>query len=181
MLDIWLYIASRGIMIINIYWLTINIKNMKITKTLKDPSYIFCHKIIPFIRPPKLNVIQFYSTISNYLYHEDIYSAKLHNNYIESAYITPQTIVHSFVNSIVSVSLIKPCYYKYSIPVHIIKFVYQYDDIIPIGVDTCFYFSVDAIIIYYIYVLFKQLKPFYNLNPLVLHVLLIVIRQYSNV
>ena len=171
--------VGHAIIIANLYWLTNHIKNMN--TGLKDPSYIFCHKIIPFIRPPKLNIINFYSTISNYLYHEDIYTAIMNNNYIESVYITPQTMVYSFVNSIVSISSIEPCYYKYSIPVHVVKFIFQLDDVIPIGVDTCFYFSFHAMIIYYTYALFKTIKPFHNLNPLVLHILLILLRQYSKV
>jgi hypothetical protein len=92
-----------------------------------------------------------------------------------------QLMVYSFVNSIVSISSIEPCFYKYSMPVHIIKLIFQLDDMIPIGIDTCFYFSVDAIIIYYICLLFKLMKPFYNLNPLVIHILLIILRQYSKV
>jgi len=158
---------------LNMYWLTIHIK--KACKPFKDPYYIFCHKIIPFIRPLNLSIINFYSTLSNYLYHEDVYSAIMNDK------PKKQLMVYSFVNSIVSISSIEPCFYKYSMPVHIIKLIFQLDDMIPIGIDTCFYFSVDAIIIYYICLLFKLMKPFYNLNPLVIHILLIILRQYSKV
>ena len=174
------YVTYYGLYALNLYWFTIIIK--KISKPFKNSSYIFCHKIIPFIRfifPFKLKLVNYYSALSTYLYHEDIYSAIMNNNYIENAYVTPQTIVYSVVNSIVSISSIEPYYYKYSIPLHVSKYIFNLDEAIPIGVDTCFYFSTDAFVIYYIWLLFRQIKPLYNLNPLALHVLLIILRQYS--
>lgn len=167
-------ITYYGLFALNLYWFTIMIKI--ISKPLNDPKYIFCHKIIPFIQPFKLSLIQFYSGISTYLYHEDVYSSIMndsHNNY------TPQTIVHSIVNSVVSISSIEPRYYKYSIPMHVFKYIFNLDEAIPIGIDTYFYFSTDAFIIYYIFILFRQIKPFYNLNPLAIHILMIVLKQYS--
>jgi hypothetical protein len=92
---------------------------------------------------------------------------------------TPQTMVHSIVNSIVSISSIEPRYYKYSIPMHVCKYVFDLDEAIPIGIDTCFYYSTDAFIIYYVFILVRQIKPFYNLNPLAIDILLIILRQYS--
>ena len=176
------YLTYYGLYLLNLYWFTIIIK--KISKPFKDPSYIFCHKIIPFIRlcfPFKMKHVTFYSVMSTYLYHEDVYTAIMNDTYMEKLYITPQTLVHSIVNSIVSLSSIEPCYYKYSIPVHLCKYVFDLDYAIPIGVDTCFYFSTDALLIYYIFILFRQIKPLYNLNPLGVHILLIILRQYSKV
>ena len=176
------YLTYYGLYALNLYWFTIMIK--KISKPFKDPSYIFCHKIIPFVRlcfPWNYKVMHFYSAASTYLYHEDVYTSIMNDTYIEKTYITPQTMVYSIVNSIVSLSSIEPCYYKYSIPVHLCKYIFDLDDAIPFGVDTYFYFSTDALIIYYIWVLFRQMKPMYNLNPLALHILLLILRQYSKV
>jgi hypothetical protein len=92
---------------------------------------------------------------------------------------TPQTMVHSIVNSVVSISSIEPRYYKYSIPMHVCKYVFDLDEALPIGIDTCFYYSTDAFIVYYVFILVRQIKPFYNLNPLAIHILLIVLREYS--
>jgi len=176
------YVTYYGLYALNLYWFTIIIK--KISKPFKDPSYIFCHKIIPFVRlffPWNYKVMNFYSAASTYLYHEDIYTAIMNDTYMEKTYITPQTMVHSIVNSIVSLSSIEPCYYKYSIPVHLCKYIFDLDDAIPFGVDAYFYFSTDALIIYYIWVLVRQIKPMYNLNPLAVHTLLLILRQYSRV
>jgi hypothetical protein len=167
-------ITYYGFFALNLYWFTIMIKI--VSKPFKDPKYIFCHKIIPFIRPLKLNLIQFYSGISTYLYHEDLYTAIMNDSHNTH---TPQTMVHSIVNSVVSISSIEPRYYKYSIPMHVCKYVFDLDEAIPIGIDTSFYYSTDAFIIYYIFILVRQIKPFYNLNPLAIHILLIILRQYS--
>ena len=172
------YILYYGLFALNLYWFTIMLK--KISKPFKDPKYIFCHKIIPFIRPIQFNLFNFYSTLSTYLYHEDIYTAIMNDTNMEQ-YTSPQTMVHSFVNSMVSISSIEPCYYKYSIPVHLCKYIFALDDAIPFGVDVYFYFSTDALIIYYIWILFRTIKPMYNLNPLAVHTLLLILRQYSKV
>jgi hypothetical protein len=169
-----LYIVYSGLYALNLYWFMIMIK--KISKPFKDPKYIFCHKLIPFIQPLKLNLLNFYSTISTYLYHEDIYTAIMNDTPMEN-YVSPQTMVHSIVNSVVSISSIEPRYYKYSIAIHACKLVDPNLDIIAIGVDTCFYYSTDALIVYYIYILVRIMKPFYHLNPLALHVLLLLLRQ----
>ncbi len=173
-----LYMVYSGLFALNLYWCMIMIKKM--SKPFKDPKYIFCHKLIPFVRPFQLNLINFYSTLSNYLYHEDVYTAITNDTPIEN-YVSPQTMVYSIVNSIVSISTIEPCYYKYSIAVHACKMFNPTFDIIAIGVDTCFYFSSDALIIYYIFILVKTMKPFYNLNPMMLHTLLLVLRSYKRV
>ena len=132
-----LYIMYSGLFALNLYWFMLMIK--KLSKPFKETKYIFCHKIIPFIRPVQLNfqmnVLNFYSTVSTYLYHEDIYTAIMNDTNMEK-YSSPQTMVHSFVNSVVSISSIEPCYYKYSIPLHVSKFIFNVDEIIPIGVDT---------------------------------------------
>jgi len=175
------YLTYYGLYVLNLYWATLMIK--KASKPFKDPSYIFCHKIIPFVRlffPFNYKIMNFYSAASTYFYHEDIYTAIMNDNYNE-AYITPQTMVYSIVNSMVSLSSIEPCYYKYSIPVHLCKYIFDLDDAIPFGVDAYFYYSLDALIIYYIWVLFRTIKPMYNLNPLALHILLLILRQYSKV
>lgn len=186
-----LYIVYYGLFALNMYWFMIMIK--KLSKQFKDPKYIFCHKLIPFIRPIYLqfqfNLINFYSTLSNYLYHEDIYTAIMNDPNMGNMenYVSPQTMVHSIVNSIVSISSIEPCYYKYSIAVHACKMFNLYVkqesnfDIIAIGVDTYFYFSTDALIVYYIFILVRTMKPFYHLNPMALHILLILLRTYKRV
>lgn len=139
-----------------------------------------CHKIIPFVKLCQFifnsNIIDFYSTVSTYLYHQELYDLKKEykDKDIEK-YRGPQKIVHSIVNSIVSISSIQPCYYKYSIPFHLCKF-FNLDEVISIGVDTLFYFSFDAIIIYCILVFCTKIK----LNPLALHILLTMLRQYKN-
>lgn len=173
-----LYMVYSGLFALNFYWCMIMIK--KISKPFKDPTYIFCHKLIPFIRPLNFNLINFYSTLSNYLYHEDIYRANKNMEKMEY-YVSPQTMVYSIVNSIVSISSIEPCYYKYSIAVHACKMFNPNFDIIAIGVDTYFYFSTDALIMYYIFILVKTMKPFYNLNPMALHILLILLRTFKRV
>lgn len=183
-----LYIVYYGLFALNMYWFMIMIK--KISKPFKDPQYIFCHKVIPFIRPIYLqfqfNLLNFYSILSTYLYHEDIYTAIMNDTPMKN-YISPQTIVHSIVNSIVSISTIEPYYYKYSITLHACKIFNLYVkpdpilEIITIGVDTCFYFSSDAMIIYYIFILVHKMKPFYNLNPMALHILLLVLRSYKKI
>ena len=146
----------------------------------KNPKYN-CHKIIPFIRlfqfMFKSNVIDFYSTVSTYLYHEELYVLK--KEYLDvdiETYQGPQKIVYSIVNSIVSISSIDPCYYKYSIPIHLCK-LFNLDEVIPIGVDTLFYFSFNAIIIYFMFVFCTKIKSFNN--PLVVHLLLTLLRQYK--
>ena len=168
-----------GIFALNLYWFTIMIKI--VSKPFKDPKYIFCHKIIPFIRPFKLSLVQFYSGISTYLYHEDVYTAIMNDSHMQTHIHmqTPQAMVHSIVNSVVSISSIEPRYYKYSIPMHVCRYIFDLDEAIPIGIDTSFYFSIDAFIIYYVFILVRQIKPFYNLNPLAIHILLIGLRQYS--
>jgi hypothetical protein len=179
-----LYMIYSGFFALNMYWFMIMIKIL--SKRFKDPKYIFCHKLIPFIRPLNFNLLNFYSTLSNYLYHEDIYTANTNMENMKN-YVSPQTMVHSIVNSIVSISTIEPCYYKYSIALHACKIFNLYVkhksnfDIITIGVDTCFYFSSDALIIYYIFILVHKMKPFYNLNPMVIHILLLVLRSYKRV
>jgi len=82
------------------------------------------------------------------------------------------------VNSMVSISSIDPCYYKYSIPIHLCKF-FNLDEVIPIGVDTLFYFSFDAIIIYFMFVFCTKIKQFNH--PLTIHILLTVLRKYNNI
>lgn len=173
-----LYIVYSGLFALNMYWFMIMIK--KISNPFKDPKYIFCHKLIPFVRPLQFNLINFYSTLSNYLYHEDVYTANTNMEKMET-YVSPQTMVHSIVNSIVSISSIEPCYYKYSIALHACKIFNPNFDIIAFGLDTYFYFSTDALIIYYIFILVKTMKPFYNLNPMALHILLILLRSYKRV
>ena len=173
-----LYMVYYGLFALNMYWFMIMIK--KLSKPFNDTKYIFCHKVIPFIRPIQFNLLNFYSTISTYLYHEDIYTANTNMVNMEN-YISPQTMVHSVVNSIVSISSIEPCYYKYSIALHACKIFNPTFEIITIGVDTCFYFSSDALIIYYIFILVSTMKPFYNLNPMALHILLLVLRSYKRV
>lgn len=173
-----LYIVYSGLFAVNMYWFMIMIK--KLSRPFKDTKYIFSHKVIPFIRPLNFNLINFYSTLSNYLYHEDIYTANTNMENMEN-YASPQTMVHSIVNSIVSISSIEPCYYKYSIALHACKIFNPACDIIAIGVDTCFYFSTDALIIYYIFILVRAMKPFYHLNPMALHILLILLRSYKRV
>jgi len=159
----------------NLYLITLHIKQYNL---FNKPKYsLHCHKIIPFVRPFKLTILNFYSTTSSYLYHQDMYVALKYGNEIRE---TPQQMVHSIVNSIVSISSIEPCYYKYSIPIHLCK-IFNLDDAIPIGLDTLFYFSTDAIIIYYIYILVKFIEPFHNMNPLALHILLIILRNYSSI
>ena len=179
-----MYIIYSGLFALNLYWFMLMIK--KLSKPFKDSKYIFCHKIIPFIRPINLNLINFYSTISTYLYHEDIYTAIMNDTNMEK-YTSPQTMVYSFVNSVVSISSIEPRYYKYSIAVHACKLfiprmnLSSFLDIIPIGVDTCFYYSSDALIVYYIFILVHTIKPFYNLNPLAIHILLFILRSFRKV
>ena len=173
-----LYMVYSGLFALNMYWFMIMIK--KLSKPFKDRKYIFCHKLIPFVRPLQFNLINFYSTLSNYLYHEDVYTANTNMENMEH-YVSPQTIVYSVVNSIVSISSIEPCYYKYSIALHACKLFNPNFDIITIGVDTCFYNSTDALIVYYIFVLVRTMKPFYYLNPLALHILLILLRSYKRV
>jgi len=148
----------------------------------KDPKYN-SHKIIPFIKLFqsifKSNLIDFYSIVSTYLYHQELYDLKKEYDSDIEKYQGPQKIVHSIVNSIVSISSIEPCYYKYSIPFHLCK-CFNLDEVIPIGVDTLFYFSFDAIIIYCIFVFFTKIKPLNNLNPLAVYLLLNLLRQYNN-
>ena len=169
---------------LNLYWIFRGLK--RLFKPFKDPSYsLYCHKIIPFVRPFNLNLINFYSTCASYLYHESVYN-KLKDESRDSSEINdqvsePQEMIYSIVNSIVSVSFIEPCYYQYSIPLHMIKFIFKLDESIPIALDTCFYFSSDAIIILYLYLLFRQLNAFYNMTPLVRHVMLLWLRTYSKV
>ena len=139
------------------------------------------------IRPLNPSLLNFYSTVSSYLYHQDIYDQNVISNITQI--LTPQEMVYSIVNSIVSISTIEPCYYKYSIPFHICKLFNLYSintfnpiiDIIPIGVDTYFYFSTDAFIVYYIFILVRTMKPFYNLNPLALHILLFMLKSFRKV
>jgi len=173
-----LYMVYSGLFALNMYWFMIMIK--KLSKAFKDPKYIFCHKLIPFVRPLNFNLLNFYSTLSNYLYHEDVYTANTNMENMKN-YVSPQTMVHSIVNSIVSISSIEPCYYKYSIALHACKVFNPAFDIIAIGVDTCFYTSTNALIIYYIFVLVHKMKPFYHLNPMVIHILLLVLRSYKKV
>lgn len=181
-LTYFLYMMYCGLFALNLYWFMIMIK--QISKPFKDTKYIFCHKIIPFIRPIQLNfqvnLLNFYSTLSTYLYHDDIYTAIMNDTSMEN-YNSPQTMVHSFVNSIVSISSIEPCYYKYSIPLHLSKFIFNLNEVIPIGIDTCFYFSTDALFVYYIFILVYVMKPFYNLNPMALHILLLLLRSYKKI
>lgn len=173
-----LYMIYSGLFALNLYWFVVMIK--KLSKPFKDPKYIFCHKLIPFVRPLNFNLLNFYSTLSNYLYHEDVYTANTNMENMKN-YVSPQTMVHSIVNSIVSISTIEPCYYKYSIALHACKIFNPTFDIIAIGVDTCFYFSAHALIIYYIFILVHKMKPFYHLNPMVIHILLLVLRTYKKV
>jgi hypothetical protein len=136
------------------------------------------------------STIDFYSTIATYLYHQELYDLKKEysdvdidididnvdiDNVIEQ-HRGPQKIVYSIVNSIVSISSIDPYYYKYSIPIHLCK-LFNLDEVIPIGVDTLFYFSFDAIIIYFMFVVCTKIKKFNN--PLTIHILLTILRQYK--
>ena len=147
-------------------------------------SKCMSHKIIPFIKLfhfiLKPNIINFYSTVATYLYHQELYDIKKEYKNLDidnvDIYRGPQKIVYSIVNSIVSISSIHPCYYKYSIPFHLCK-IFNIDEVIPIGVDTLFYFSFDAIIIYFMFVFFTKIKPFHN--SLIVYLLLTVLRQYS--
>jgi hypothetical protein len=169
---------------LNVYWIFLGLKCL--FKPFKDPVYkLYCHKIIPFIRPFNLSLINFYSTGASYLYHEALYN-KLKDSSQESLSQEslsqePQEIIYSIVNSMVSICSIEPCYYQYSIPLHMIKFIFQLDEEIPMALDTCFYFSLDAIIIYYLYLLFRVITPFYNMTPLVRHIVLLWVRSYSRV
>jgi len=135
------------------------------------------HRIIPFIKlcqfTFKPTIINFYSTIATYLYHQELYDLKEYADI--DIHRGPQKIVYSIVNSIVSISSIHPCYYKYSIPFHLCK-IFNIDEVIPIGVDTLFYFSFDAIIIYFMFVFCTKIKPS---NPLIVYLLLTLLRQYS--
>ena len=124
------------------------------------------------------NIMNFYSTISTYLYHQELYDLKKEYSENVEKHRGPQKIVHSIVNSIVSISSIEPCYYKYSIPIHLCK-LFDLDEVIPIGVDTLFYFSFDAIIIYFMFVFCTKIKQFNH--PLTIHILLTVLRQYNNI
>ncbi len=140
---------------------------------------VICHKIIPFMKLFhfifKPNIINFYSTVATYLYHQELYDLK--KEYLDvDIHRGPQKIVYTIVNSIVSISSIHPCYYKYSIPFHLCK-IFNIDEVIPIGVDTLFYFSFDAIIIYFMFVFCTKIKPFHN--PIVVHLLLSLLRQYT--
>ena len=166
---------------LNVYWLFIALK--RLFKPFKDPAYnLYCHKIIPFVRPFNLSLINFYSTCASYLYHESIYNKLKDSSEVkEPQSQEPQEMIYSIVNSIVSVSSIEPCYYQYSIPLHMIKFIFKLDESIPIALDTCFYFSSDAIIILYLYLLFRQINAFYNMTPLVTHVMLLWLRTYSRI
>ena len=152
-------------------WAGINviliIKNMKL---FEDPKYKYCHKIIPFIRPLKPSLLNYYSAVSSYLYHQDIYDSFE----LKDTNVTPQEMVYSIVNSIVSISSIEPCYYKYSIPFHLCKY-FGLNEIIPIGVDVLF--NSKPFIIYYMFVLVTYIKPFHNMNPLATHILMIIMRQ----
>ena len=142
------------------------------------------HKIIPFIKLGqfifKPTVINFYSTVATYLYHQELYDLKEYASEIDNLDMDihrgPQKIVYSIVNSIVSISSIHPRYYKYSIPFHLCK-IFNIDEVIPIGVDTLFYFSFDAIIIYFMFVICTKIKSFHN--PLIVYLLLSLLRQYS--
>ena len=132
-------------------------------------------KLFHFIFKP--NIINFYSTVATYLYHQELYDLKKEYDSKDiDIYRGPQKIVYSIVNSIVSISSIHPCYYKYSIPFHLCK-IFNIDEVIPIGVDTLFYFSFDAIIIYFMFVFCTKIKPFHN--PLIVYLLLTVLRQYT--
>lgn len=165
------YLPIHGFFLLNLYWFVIMIRKMKV---FKDPIYKkYCHKIIPFVRPFNLNLLNIYSTASSYLYHQNIYDSL---NEPLPKIVEPQEIVHSIVNSMVSISSIEPCYYKYSIPIHLCKYV-GLNDLIPIGVDVLFYNSSDALIIYYIIILFTYINPFYNMNPLAIHILMMMMRQ----
>ena len=133
---------------------------------LFNSTYTNAHTIIPFIQLfhfiIKRNIINFYSTIATYLYHQELYDLKkeYHLKDVDiERYQGPQKIVYSVINSIVSISSIEPCYYKYSIPFHLCK-IFNVDEVIPIGVDTLFYFSFDAIIIYFMFVCCTKINPF---------------------
>jgi hypothetical protein len=143
---------------------------IKKLKLFEDPKYKYCHKIIPFIRPLKPSLLNYYSTVSSYLYHQDKYDS-FESNPPNTK--TPQELVYSIVNSIVSISLIEPCYYKYSIPFHLCKY-FGLNEVIPICVDILFYNS--KLLIFYIFVLVTYIKPFHNMNPLVTHILLMLMR-----
>lgn len=156
--------------LLNLYWFVAMIRKMKV---FEEPIYKkYCHKIIPFIRPLNLSLLNFYSTASSYLYHQNIYDSM---NEIKTV-IEPQEIVYSIVNSMVSISSIEPCYYKYSIPIHLCKYV-GLNELIPIGFDVLCYNSSNALIIYYIIILFTYIKPFYNMNPLAIHILMIILKN----
>lgn len=179
---------------LNLYWIFRGLK--RLFKPFKDPVYkLYCYKLIPFIRPFELSLINFYSSIASYLYYENM-SQKMEkikhkndqnvndqnvNELLEIQVSEPQEMIYSVVNSLVSISSIEPCYYKYSLPIHLIKFMFHLDEEIPIGIDTLFYFSTDAIIIYYLIVLFKVINAFYNITPLATHLLLIKLRTFSKV
>jgi hypothetical protein len=165
---------------LNLYWIFRGLK--RLFKPFKDPVYkLYCHKIIPFVRPFKLSLINFYSTCANYLYHELMYNKIYNQIHNETSQIEPQEIIYDIINSIVSVASIEPCYYQYSIPIHMIKFIFELDEAIPIGVDMMFYFSSDAVIVYYLYLLFRQLNAFYNMTPLITHIMLLWLRSFSKV
>jgi hypothetical protein len=164
------YLLIHGFFLLNLYWFVGMIRKIR---AFEEPIYKkYCHKIIPFIRPFNPSLLNFYSTISSYLYHQDMYDR---NENEKSISPIPQEIVYSIVNSMVSISSIEPCYYKYSIPIHLCKYV-GLNELVPIGVDVLFYNSSDALIIYYIVILFTYMKPFYNMNPLAIHILLIIMK-----
>ena len=164
------YLPIYCLFALNIYWFIVLIKKLSKALNFKDLKYKkYCHQIIPFVRPPKLTILNIYSTASSFIYQDMI---------LENKNLNDIKLIHSLVNSMVSISTIDPSFYKYSIPIHLCKF-FNLDEVIPIGVDTLFYFSNDALILYYIFVLLTKMKPFYNMNPLATHVLLIILRQYS--
>lgn len=141
------YLVIHSFFLLNLYWFIGMVRKIR---AFKDPIYKkYCHKIIPFIRPLNLSLLNIYSTASSYLYHQNIYDSL---NEIKTV-IEPQEIVHSIINSIVSISSIEPCYYKYSIPIHLCKYV-GLNELIPIGFDVLCYNSTNALIIYYIIILF---------------------------
>ena len=164
------YLVIHSFFLLNLYWFIGMVRKIR---AFKDPIYKkYCHKIIPFIRPLNLSLLNIYSTASSYLYHQNIYDSL---NEIKTV-IEPQEIVHSIVNSIVSISSIEPCYYKYSIPIHLCKYV-GLNELVPIGFDVLCYNSTNALIIYYIIILFTYMKPFYNMNPLAIHILMIILKN----
>lgn len=167
---------NNVINMMNVIYIGINVILIKNMKLFQDPNYKYCHKIIPFIRPFNTSLLNFYSTISSYLYHQDIYDQNdrsINENITQSQILTPQEMVHSIVNSIVSISSIEPCYYKYSIPIHLCKYV-GLNEVVPISVDLLFYNS--SYILIYIFVLVTYMKPFHNMNPFVTHILLMIMR-----